>query len=364
MSEIQQIERQALNALRGVLARADFLSVGDPEQQRLLDSPSASRPDFVLPVTVGNHQWHLVCEAKSLGQPRHARNAVLQLTEYIRTPNVTNGYPVFLAPYISPESAEICHKAGVGHVDFAGNCRLQFDTVLIERSGAANPQPDKRGLHSIFAPKSARILRRLLQEPRRLWRVVELAVATETSLGQVSNVRRALIDHEWAAANAGGLRLVLPDALLDAWRDAYSRRRIERHRYYTLFHGDSLDARIKESFAVAPPESHVLLASYSAARWLAPFSRHPAQHFYADADGEVFLMEQLQLEPAAKGENVVIDRPVDDGLFSDRIEAAPGLWSTGLVQTYLDLAVSGDRGLEAAEHLRQTRIEPVWKVTP
>ena len=50
--------------------------------------------------------------------------------------------------------------------------------------------------------------------------MAELADKAQVSLGQVSNVRRALIDREWATAEAGeGLRLTQPDALLDAWRD-------------------------------------------------------------------------------------------------------------------------------------------------
>lgn len=44
---------------------------------------------------------------------------------------------------------------------------------------------------------------------------------------------------------------------------------------------------------------------------------------------------------------------------SDR--AGPGVWSTGLVQTYLDLCAAGERGAEAAEYLRQTSIGPLWK---
>jgi hypothetical protein len=64
----------------------------------------------------------------------------------------------------------------------------------------------------------------------------------------------------------------------------------------------------------------------------------------------------------AKGETVIVERPADEGLLADRDEAAPGIWCTGLAQTYLDLHAAGERGAEAAEHLRQTRIAPLWQV--
>lgn len=58
---------------------------------------------------------------------------------------------------------------------------------------------------------------------------------------------------------------------------------------------------------------------------------------------------------------LIVERPADEGILADRDEAAPGIWCTGLAQTYLDLCASGERGVEAAEHLRLTRIAPLWK---
>jgi len=54
-------------------------------------------------------------------------------------------------------------------------------------------------------------------------------------------------------------------------------------------------------------------------------------------------------------------RPKDKGVFLDRVEAAEGIWCTSPIQTYLDLAVSGERAIEAAEHLFNERIAPGWK---
>ncbi len=265
-----------------------------------------------------------------------------------------------MAPYISPESALICRQSGVGFVDFAGNCQLTFGIIFIERSAASNGRAKRRGLRSLFSPKAARILRCLLREPGRGWRVKDLQTSAGVSLGQVSNVRRALLDREWAKLGPQGLVLTGAKPLLDDWRDAYEPRPLLREHYYTLLHGDVLEREIKNALSSGGPGAHVLLASFSAARWLAPFARYPYQVFYADDAGASILRDQLGLEKVGRGHNVIIDQPADDGIFADRIEAAPGIWSTSLVQTYLDLHASGERGIEAAGHLRQHKIEPMW----
>lgn len=356
-----QYEEEAKTKLREALAQVPFISIGVPEVPRLFGLLGPRNPDFLLPVQAGKDAWRLVCEVKGLAQPRQARTAVLEIKDYLTALGDTSAYPVLLAPYISPESAEIFRQAGVGYADFAGNCRLVFGTVFIERSGAANPKAEKRGLRSLFSPKAARIMRCLLREPGVIWRVKDLQEKAGVSLGQVSNVRQALLDREWAQARSDGLLLTQADALLDAWRDAYEKRAVKRARYYTILHGDTLERQIKAALNAAGQGEHALLASFSAAQWLAPFARYPSQVFYADETGESILREWLKLEPVNKGENVIIERPADEGLLADRIEAAPGVWSTGLVQTYLDLHVAGERGTEAALHLRQTRIAPLWQ---
>ena len=59
------------------------------------------------------------------------------------------------------------------------------------------------------------------------------------------------------------------------------------------------------------------------------------------------------LAPISKGENVVITFPNDLGLLIDTVEPAPGAVCTSPVQTYLDLSTAGERGAEAADHLRK-----------
>jgi hypothetical protein len=68
------------------------------------------------------------------------------------------------------------------------------------------------------------------------------------------------------------------------------------------------------------------------------------------------IRQSLRLSSSLKGENVIVSAPRDRGVFLDVYEPVPGIRCTSPVQTYLDLSVSGERGREAAEHLRRTRL--------
>ena len=356
------VETQASDRLREALARIPFASVGESQvapKIDLLGIPWSA--DFILPIAAQGQLWKLVCEVKSVAQPRHVREAILMLKEYQRSFNQPNVVPLIMAPYISPEVAGMCLAANVSHADFVGNCHLAFGNIFIERQGVPNPKVEIRPLRSIFAPKASRILRTLLRDPTRPWKVEDLATTSGTSLGQASNLRRALLDQEWARITADGIVLTRPSSLLDVWRAAYMPPRGQRKRYYSLLQGEALDQLIVDALLSNTGSRHAILSITSAATWIAPYLRSSTRSFYADAIGETSLVEMLHLSPVEKGENVTIDVIDDESIFAEAIEPAPGRWCTGLVQTYLDLWRAGERGKEAAEHLRLTRIEPTWE---
>lgn len=269
-------------------------------------------------------------------------------------------YGVFMAPFISQASAKICTEAGIGYADFSGNARLAFDGVYIETRNADNPFKESRELRSLFTPKAERILKVLLTPPLRFWKVEDLATSAGVSYGQVSKVRKRLIDQDWATADRNGLLIVRASELLTSWRGSYRPRLNGREGYYSLLHGETLDVAMRSAFAEAG--AHAALASYSAARWLAPYARQATQFIYADEIGVPILKRHLKLQNTSRGENIVLMRPKEDDVFSGRIEAAPGMWCTGLVQTCLDLSAAGERGGEAADNLLKEVLLPHWNL--
>lgn len=345
--EVNEIERQGADAIHALLRSVPVIRVDEVKL-----APPDSGVDVVVKVNLDGRGRLLVCEVKPIGQPRHVRAALLQLRK------AANGFdppatPLFIAPYLSPEAQAICREFDVGFVDLVGNARVTFDSVFIERQVDSRPPAVQRNLKSIFKPKSAQVLRVLLREPARAWRVADLAQACDVSLGHVSNVRGELVDREWAEIADDGLRLSQPDRLLDAWCEAYEPPQGERSEFYTTLHGQLLDRALRNALHCQQNAANAILASFSASHWLAPYGRVPTHYFYADGDGLTALRAELKMSPARSGANVVVTIPKDNGLFLDTVEPAPGIFCTSPVQTYLDLGMAGERGVEAADHLRQ-----------
>jgi hypothetical protein len=350
----QQIEP----LLRNLLARIPFLEV---KSFAPWSEAYGSGPDWLVEVIAGDQPWVLAVESKRRGHLSEVRNGLLQLQRFL---NSTRGKPccgVLVAPFLSPESTRLCAAENISYADLAGNARLSFDKVFVELQVADNPFRVKRQMRSLFTPKAARVLRILLTPPLRAWKVTELKAAAGVSLGQVSNVRKYLLDHEWATVSDAGLRLSKPLALARAWQKSYEPLPQSAQSAYTLLHGEALEAAVRAALAEAGNGEHAVLASYSAGRWLAPYARHATQFFYADNEGTEILNRHLQLQPASRGGNVLLLAPREDDVFSLRVEAAPGIWCSGLVQTWLDLSIAGERGGDAAEHLLEEKLLPYWK---
>ncbi|MFC1825305.1 type IV toxin-antitoxin system AbiEi family antitoxin, partial [Thermodesulfobacteriota bacterium] len=202
------------------------------------------RPDFLVKVRQQESEQVLVVEAKNNGQPRIARDAVNQVQRYLNS--FPGAYGVFMAPYISPRAAEICKEDGVGYLDLAGNCRLCFDSVYIEQEGRPNVFAEKRDLRSLYSPKAERILRVLLNNPNKAWKTVDLADEARVSLGQVSNVKKLLVDRELVGTEKQGIILTEPEQLLRGWKENYSFRRNKTRDLYSLKSMVQIESDISE----------------------------------------------------------------------------------------------------------------------
>lgn len=355
VGNLANIERQAIEALRKALAEIPDLAL---IVDCIEEVPPDDGVDFLLHITCHGERRVMVCEVKSSGQPRHVQNALFQLKRYIETRNEPV-VPIVVAPYLSESARALCIESKTGYLDFEGNARITFPGFFLSREVAGKPPVERRELRSLFKPKSAQVMRTMLRNPSRPWRVADLAKESLVSVGHVSNVRNSLLDRKWADVSDSGLFLSNPDDLLDTWREEYAPPAGVRRTFYTTLHGSAFDAALRECGNVLAFDGLAILSSFSAANWLAPYARTGTHYFYADQKGVARLRQFLKLSTATRGENVAITELDDGSLFHDSIEPTDGIHCTSPVQTYLDLYVSGERGREAAEHLRQERLQ--WR---
>jgi hypothetical protein len=344
----QTIEQSARSALQECLEKVPFLQFEAIESSNL-----ETGIDLQATVRVQDRTIRLLAGVKRNGQPRLARQAVYEIKHWLT--NRSDSYGIFIAPYISARAGAICEEAGIGYLDLAGNCLLSFGTVYIRQAGAPNPKIQKRDLRSLYSPKAERILRALLDEPQRAWKLTELAQAVGVSLGQVANVKKLLLDREWVSTLADGLHLISPNALLDEWTPAYNFRRNEMQDYYALAEIPEIEAQLAE---ICPRlDMRYALTGFSSAARLAPMVRYQKASAYVKGDVSS-LIEALEWKAVTSGANISLLIPYDDGVFYGA-KIVDDITITAPVQTYLDLQSYRGRGQEAAQAVRK-ELEKAW----
>lgn len=349
----QDFESQFDALLRELLGRVPFLKLGNIRKEARISRISGGWADRVAKVKAGNRRWTLLVEEKRLAQPREVRSAVLQLGQYLKqVRGDTPRYGVLLAPFISEESAKICEEAGIGYADLAGNARLAFDQVYIERRSPENPFREKRETRSLFAPRATRVLRFLLQGPLRAWKVTELAKSAQVSLGWVSAVRQQLLAWEWAAEESGGLRVKKPGEVLDAWAKADDWEKRTTSRDYSILLSTEPQYLAEKVVEVLKEEAPVFTGLFAGAL------RHrytvaPVLTAYVKKFPKSGLVEEKLLGRSVSGGGTLrLVLPKDSGVLYPG-QRARGFPLVSDVQIYLDLLQGGERGEEQAAELRR-----------
>lgn len=352
----QGLEHEAAKGLIAALRDVPFLA---PASIRRESTHGDSRVDLVLSVRTRTIDRHLVCEVKSNGQPRTAREACLTLLDYTRSDK--RDYPVFIAPYVAPAAAAICGQYRVGYFDLAGNCRLAFDQVYIRREGFPNPFVQKRDLRSLYSPKAERVLRVLLTAGKRSWRMQELADEARVSLGQVANVKKLLANREWIETEANGFRLRSLDegalSMLTEWAGKYRIERSTTREYYSLKPIPQIEPELTE--ASRRLKARLAFSGFSAAARFAPAVRYQRVTAYVLGDLPS-LADRLGLKAVSSGANVTLVEPYDEGVLYGAMEVE-GTPVVSPVQLFLDLTQTKGCGEEAASAIFEQVIKPLWR---
>lgn len=351
MKEQARIE-EARQAILAILQRIPELADVriDPETWT-----EKSRTDLLVSFRKQNDRKTLLVEVGSSGQPHPARAAVNSLIA-LRL-NRPGTYGVFVAPYISDASATICKDSGIGYIDFVGNCWLHFDSIFMEIKGNPNRFSEKRKLKSLFKPKAERILRALLHEPEQQWLTAELAESVGVSPGQVSNVRKLLLEREWIQDRKWGIRLTGPLQLLDSWLANYQSTRSTVYEFYDMGSVGEIEATIADF--CSQREARYAFTCFSGASRYAPFTTYKTVTVYMD-NVNVNNLGGLPFKPVTSGANIRIISPYDEGIYYGT-RTIGGQTVVSAIQCYLDLKNEKARGEEAAGALLEQVIKPSWQ---
>lgn len=320
----------------------------------LLSRPRRQGPavDLTIDVEAGGQGQRLLCEVKSVGEPRYLAQAIAMLQSVRKTD--PGSYGVVVAPYISPEGQRFCREASVGYVDLAGNAYLQFDGVLMERTGRKPPREARTRLRRLFSPRATRILRVFLENPKVQWTFPRLATEASVSLRTAYLVVNALVEKNLVEKRRGAITLVKPGGLLDLWAENYAFGQNPSMSYYTFVRtpGEFMERVAKTA---GPTRLDYAFTLHSGASLVAPFVRFSDIHMYVAGDPQP-LLKAMDVRPVESGGTVHILCPYDEGVLY-RARAVRGVRVVGNVQLYLDLIKYPARGKEQADVIRERVIK-------
>lgn len=291
--------------------------------------------------------------------------------------------PLVAVPFMGEAGRRACEAARVAWFDLSGNAHIVAPGIRIIVDGRPDRfrQPGRPA--SIFAPKSARVVRWLLMHPDRSFTQREIARATDMTEGFVSRIVARLEADSYIARvgvsgegdgfgsgygygagsgagdgdGSGGSHQSKPpvrvrDAslLLDAWRDEYdfSKHTVIRG-HVAARSGDTL-ARFVSDTLVADRVEHA--ATGLAAAWqLTHFAAFRIATFFVTSELSAELKAKLCFREDPRGANLWLVVPNDPGVFHGAKDR-DGLRCVHPVQAYLDLKDHPERAVEAAERLR------------
>lgn len=260
--------------------------------------------------------------------------------------------PLVAAPFIGEVGQKLCEEAEVCWMDLSGNAHLVGSSLRVNIEGKPNQFKRPGRPRSLFAPKSSRIARWLLIEPKRAFSQRELARASGLDEGFTSRIVRQLEEQRLVSRDTGGaVKVADLNAMLDAWRETYdfSKHHIVRGHIAAR----SSDEVLRQLAGQLKRDKVEHAATGLAGAWLLnQFSGFRLVVLYVAQLPSAEAQQAMGFREESRGENVWLVVPNDEGVFHGATEPE-GIRCVHPVQVYLDLKNHPERSLEAAEQLRQ-----------
>ena len=127
---IKALEAQAADALKALLRQVSAVEL---LEMKLEPEDKAGRQiDILALVGVYGQSHTIACKVTARSHPRYVRKALRELHDGAALVD-RNATPVFIAPYLSPETQALCTESKTGFLDLQDNARLMLGEVFISK---------------------------------------------------------------------------------------------------------------------------------------------------------------------------------------------------------------------------------------
>ena len=266
--------------------------------------------------------------------------------------------PLLAVPFMGAGGQECCEKGGIGWMDLCGNARVSGPGLRLLVTGQPNRFARRGRPSSAFAPRSACVVRALLEQPAIYVSQRELSRIAGINEGSASRVVRKLEDDGYLVREDDG-KVRPKDAalLLRAWDHAHSM--LENH----ILRGhapSSCGASLLHDIARFLEQTSVDYAATGLAgawAWDA-VSDFRTVTLYLRKSPPLELLDALQSKHHMAFQDIDDDAaniwfvvPKDDGMFQGVVKRK-GLHTADRLQVFLDLAAHKEEANAAREILR------------
>lgn len=301
--------------------------------------------DFYVIVHFADQEspMRFLIEVKSNGEKRFVNMFMKKAAQYSE-----EACFVFMAPYISEESAGAMRDKKYSYMDLSGNCYILTRRIFLYVSGQMNKfivKKEKKNYLSKSSGAASAVMRTMLNLPQKQWQVITLSQESGKAVGTVSNVKSFLRDRDWIKENVSGFKLQNIKELLYTWARDYHKKDTRSYEFYSFEAVSELEQEIAE-WSVSH-DNGAVLGGFSAAARYAPTVRYKKVDVYVEPQFFDEFVKDLDLQPVASGGNVIITIPHDETpcMYGKMIN---GALITSPVQTVIDLLGNVGRGEEAA----------------
>ena len=356
------------NAIRTIIDRLAELVDADCHELCLEEGRLSYRPDGVLRAGpfVFVVEWKSVATAASIGSVvrelrRHSEDIERAQEFEQEFDQEFDGevIPLMVVPFMGDIGRERCAEHGVAWLDLSGNARIAAPGLRILIEGKPNRYKRRGRPSTAFAPRSSRVARRLLMHPDEPVTQRQLARATGMDEGYTSRVVGRLLEEGLIVRNAAAaVRPRNPELLLDAWHEVYDFTKHQVLRGHIA--ARSGDALLRHLVASLNRASVPYAATGLAAAWsLGRYAGFRTASVYLGEEPSPDLVAALSFREDARGANVWLVVPNDEGVFHGATTTRDGVACVHPVQAFLDLHAHPERAVDVARELRSEHLH--WR---
>ena len=288
------------------------------------------------------------CKAAPSGQLAAVTRALFELQQYRG-----KAIPLLVVPFMGPGGRDRCDTANQAWMDLSGNAEIKVSGLIVHVEGKPNRFRRRGRPWSVFAAKSSRVARRLLQDPDRWYTQREISDSTGLSESFVSKIVRRLETDRLVSRDRESYSVTAhdPGLLLDAWAERYDffRHAVIRG-HASAPSGEALLKKLSAGFRSA---DLVHAATGLAGAWLlAPMALFRTTTLYVSEEPSEEVKKAIGFRETESGSNVWLVVPDDEGVFQGTMTKS-AIPCAAPVQVYLDLKFHPERAEEAAAQLRR-----------